>query len=117
MGDVYDDPIDDKTFNATLDHPMLFKLPATIRQVKDEFKIEAGKPFKTVDPQGKLSAIQNIQRLMLNVGRMCPKERSRRMRQIKADQINMECISDKITESGTARIYLVQPFSRINIQH
>ncbi|RCH92197.1 hypothetical protein CU097_011376 [Rhizopus azygosporus] len=46
---------------------MLFKLPATIHQVKDEFKIEAGKPFKTVGPQGKLRAVQNIQRLMLNV--------------------------------------------------
>ncbi|KAL4205785.1 hypothetical protein AB4K20DRAFT_1236115 [Rhizopus microsporus] len=57
MEDVYDDLIDDKTFNAALDHLMLFRLPTTIRQVKDEFKIEASKSIKTVDPQGKLSAI------------------------------------------------------------
>ncbi|ORE05986.1 hypothetical protein BCV72DRAFT_182828, partial [Rhizopus microsporus var. microsporus] len=32
--------------------------------------------------------LQNIQRLMLKVGRMGPEERRRRARQIKADQIN-----------------------------
>ncbi|KAL4209235.1 hypothetical protein AB4K20DRAFT_1978406 [Rhizopus microsporus] len=42
--------------------------------------------------------LHNIQRLMLNVGRIGPEERRRRTRQIKGDQINMECIPDMITE-------------------
>ena len=52
--------------------------------------------------------LHNIQRLMLNVGRIGPEERRRRTRQIKGDQINMECIPDMITESGTLGVYLVQ---------
>ncbi|ORE07255.1 hypothetical protein BCV72DRAFT_205918, partial [Rhizopus microsporus var. microsporus] len=51
--------------------------------------------------------LQNIQRLMLNVGRMGSEERRRRTRQIKTDQINMGCIPDMIAESGTPGVYLV----------
>ncbi|ORE01406.1 hypothetical protein BCV72DRAFT_321518, partial [Rhizopus microsporus var. microsporus] len=61
--------------------------------------------------------LQNIQRLMLNVGRMGPEERKRRARQIKIDQINMEFIPDMITESSTSEVYLVQSFSNIELQH
>ena len=53
---------------------------------------------------------------MLNVGRMVPEERIR-TRQIKADQINIECIPYMITESGTPGVYLVQSFSNIEFQH
>ena len=60
--------------------------------------------------------LHNIQRLMLNVGRMVPEERIR-TRQIKADQINIECIPYMITESGTPGVYLVQSFSNIEFQH
>lgn len=59
--------------------------------------------------------LQNIQRFVLNVDRMGPEERKRRT--IKADQINMECIPDMITESDTHRVYLVQSFSNIEFQH
>ena len=61
--------------------------------------------------------LHNIQRLMLNVGRMGPEERRIRTRQTKGDQINMECIPDMITESGTPGVYLVQLFSNIELQH
>ena len=61
--------------------------------------------------------LHNIQRLMLNVGRMGPEERRIRTRQTKGDQINMECIPDMITESDAHRVYLVQPFSNIEFQH
>ncbi|PHZ15776.1 uncharacterized protein RHIMIDRAFT_93001 [Rhizopus microsporus ATCC 52813] len=61
--------------------------------------------------------LQNIQRLMLKVGRMGPEERRRRARQIKADQINLECIPDMITESGTSGGYLVQLFNNVELQH
>ncbi|CEI90151.1 hypothetical protein RMCBS344292_04481 [Rhizopus microsporus] len=61
--------------------------------------------------------IDNICRITLNVGRMGPEERRIRMRQIKADQINMERIPDAITESGAPGVYLVQSFSNIELQH
>ncbi|ORE08728.1 hypothetical protein BCV72DRAFT_82624 [Rhizopus microsporus var. microsporus] len=36
--------------------------------------------------------LQNIQRLMLNIGRIGPEERRRMARQIKIDQVNMELV-------------------------
>ncbi|PHZ11018.1 uncharacterized protein RHIMIDRAFT_298429 [Rhizopus microsporus ATCC 52813] len=57
--------------------------------------------------------LQNIQRLVLNVGRMGSEERKRRTRQIKVDQINMERIPDIITLGG----HLTQLFSNIKLQH
>ncbi|ORE13794.1 hypothetical protein BCV71DRAFT_238974 [Rhizopus microsporus] len=38
--DVHGSPIDDKAFNTFRDYLVLFRLPAIIRQVKDEFKID-----------------------------------------------------------------------------
>ncbi|CEG82144.1 hypothetical protein RMATCC62417_16261 [Rhizopus microsporus] len=61
MEDVYGSPIDDKTFNTACDHLKRFRLLAIIRQVKDEFKIEAGKPFKAADPRGKLRAVELLE--------------------------------------------------------
>ncbi|CEI90550.1 hypothetical protein RMCBS344292_04872 [Rhizopus microsporus] len=61
--------------------------------------------------------IDNICRITLNVGRMGPEERRLRTKQIKADQINMECIPDMITESDTPEVYLIQSFSNIELQH
>ncbi|CEI94979.1 hypothetical protein RMCBS344292_09180 [Rhizopus microsporus] len=58
---VYSNPIDDKTFNTARDHLIFFRLPATIRKVKDEFKIEADKPFKAVDARGKLRAVELLE--------------------------------------------------------
>ncbi|CEG75413.1 hypothetical protein RMATCC62417_10457 [Rhizopus microsporus] len=58
---VYNSPIDDKTFNTARDHLIFFMLPATIRKVKDEFKIEADKPFKAVDARGKLRAVELLE--------------------------------------------------------
>ncbi|CEG77212.1 hypothetical protein RMATCC62417_12004 [Rhizopus microsporus] len=40
MEDVHGSPIDDKTFNTSRDHLVLFRLPAIIRQVRPEFKID-----------------------------------------------------------------------------
>ncbi|KAG1169813.1 hypothetical protein G6F70_008583 [Rhizopus microsporus] len=62
MEDVYDDLIDDKTFNAALDHLMLFRLPTTIRQVKDEFKIEAKNAvsFEQMDSVGQVGMTTSI---------------------------------------------------------
>ncbi|CEG74742.1 hypothetical protein RMATCC62417_09903 [Rhizopus microsporus] len=61
MEDIYGSSIDDKTFNTAREHLKRFRLPAIIRQVKDEFKIEAGKPFKAADPRGKLRAIELLE--------------------------------------------------------
>ncbi|ORE03321.1 hypothetical protein BCV72DRAFT_233199 [Rhizopus microsporus var. microsporus] len=44
-------------------------------------------------------------------------EERRRARQIKTDQINLECIPDMITENGTPGVYLVQSFSNVELQH
>ncbi|KAL4210950.1 hypothetical protein AB4K20DRAFT_1968912 [Rhizopus microsporus] len=43
LEDVHGSPIDDKAFNTFRDYLVLFRLPAIIRQVKDEFKIDTGK--------------------------------------------------------------------------
>ncbi|KAG1178561.1 hypothetical protein G6F70_001569 [Rhizopus microsporus] len=59
--DIHGSQIDDKTFNTVRDHFTLFRLPATIRQIKDEFKIEAGKPYKAADAQGKLRAVELLE--------------------------------------------------------
>lgn len=50
MEGVHDSSIDDKTFNFAHDHLVLIRLPAIIRQVKGKYKVEAGKPFKILDP-------------------------------------------------------------------
>ncbi|ORE03752.1 hypothetical protein BCV72DRAFT_337767 [Rhizopus microsporus var. microsporus] len=61
MENVHGSPIGDMTFNAFCDHLKRFRLPAIIRQVKDEFKIEAGKPFKAANPRGKLRAVELLE--------------------------------------------------------
>ena len=63
MEDVHGSPVNKKTFNAARDHLMLFKLPALIRQIKDEYKFEAGKPFNAVDPRGKLRAVELLEEM------------------------------------------------------
>lgn len=63
MEDVHGSPVNKKTFNAARDHLMLFKLPALIRQIKDEYKFEAGKPFNTVDPRGKLRTVELLEEM------------------------------------------------------
>lgn len=63
MEDVHGGPANKKTFNTARDHLMLFKLPALIRQIKDEYKFEAGKPFNTVDPHGKLRAVELLEEM------------------------------------------------------
>jgi hypothetical protein len=60
MEDEHSSPIDDKTFNSAQDHFALFRLPAIIRQGK--YKVETGKPFKTVDLQGKLGAVELLEK-------------------------------------------------------
>ncbi|CEG82183.1 hypothetical protein RMATCC62417_16293 [Rhizopus microsporus] len=45
MKDVHGSPIDDKTFNTSRDHLVLFRLPVIIHQVKPEFKIDTTAPF------------------------------------------------------------------------
>ncbi|CEG76215.1 hypothetical protein RMATCC62417_11144 [Rhizopus microsporus] len=64
MEDIYGSSIDDKTFNTARECLKRFRLPAIIRQVKDEFKIEAGKPFKAADPRGKLRAIELLEQIV-----------------------------------------------------
>ncbi|RCH82683.1 hypothetical protein CU097_001614, partial [Rhizopus azygosporus] len=61
--DVHGSPVNKKTFNAARDHLMLFKLPALIRQIKDEYKFEAGKPFNAVDPHGALRAVELLEEM------------------------------------------------------
>ncbi|CAO3659645.1 unnamed protein product [Rhizopus microsporus] len=63
MEDVHGSPVNKKTFNAARDYLMLFKLPALIRQIKDEYKFEAGKPFNAVDPRGKLRAVELLEEM------------------------------------------------------
>ncbi|KAG1448563.1 hypothetical protein G6F57_016821 [Rhizopus arrhizus] len=63
MEDVHGSPVNKKTFNVARDHLMLFKLPALIRQIKDEYKFEAGKPFNAVDPRGKLRAVELLEEM------------------------------------------------------
>ncbi|CEG64678.1 hypothetical protein RMATCC62417_01611 [Rhizopus microsporus] len=63
MEDVHGSPVNKKTFNAARDHLMLFKLPALIRQIKNEYKFEAGKPFNAVDPRGKLRAVELLEEM------------------------------------------------------
>ncbi|CAO3665429.1 unnamed protein product [Rhizopus microsporus] len=63
MEDVYGSSIDDKTFNTARDHLKRFRLPAIIRQDKDEFNIEAGKPFKAADARGKLRAVELLEQI------------------------------------------------------
>ncbi|KAG1207990.1 hypothetical protein G6F69_007594 [Rhizopus microsporus] len=63
MEDVYGSPVNKKTFNAAHDHLMLLKLPALIRQIKDEYKFEAGKPFNVIDPRRKLRAVELLEEM------------------------------------------------------
>ncbi|CEG64609.1 hypothetical protein RMATCC62417_01549 [Rhizopus microsporus] len=42
---------------------MLFKLPALIRQIKYEYKLEADKPFNAVDPRGTLRAVELLEKM------------------------------------------------------
>ncbi|CEG63432.1 hypothetical protein RMATCC62417_00575 [Rhizopus microsporus] len=56
MEDVHDSPIDDKAFNTSHDHLVLFRLPAIIRQVKDEFKTD------TAGLRGKLRVVELLEK-------------------------------------------------------
>lgn len=67
--DVHGSPIDDKAFNTFRDYLVLFRLPAIIRQVKDEFKIDTGKSFKQRTHEESLESLSfsKNQRLLLSL--------------------------------------------------
>jgi hypothetical protein len=62
MENLHGSPIDDKIFNTFCDHFSFFRLPTIIREVKDEPKADAHKPFKIRDPRRKFRAAKLVEK-------------------------------------------------------